>query len=67
VVVRVGVEPGQQVQAGAVVAVIEAMKMEHPVAAPHPGRVAEVRVRPGQAVDAGYVLAVIERTDAAPA
>jgi propionyl-CoA carboxylase alpha chain len=64
VVVRVGVEPGQQVAAGAVVAVIEAMKMEHPVAAPHEGRVAEMRVRPGQAVDAGHVLAVIERAGA---
>jgi propionyl-CoA carboxylase alpha chain len=60
-VVRVGVEAGQQVQAGAVVAVIEAMKMEHPVAAPHEGRVAEMRVRAGQTVDAGFVLAVIER------
>jgi len=60
VVVRVDVETGQQVQAGAVVAVIEAMKMEHPVAAPHEGRVAEMRVRAGQAVEAGYVLAVID-------
>jgi propionyl-CoA carboxylase alpha chain len=64
VVVRVGVEPGQQVRAGAMVAVIEAMKMEHPVAAPHEGRVAEMRVRAGQAVEAGYVLAVIDRADA---
>jgi biotin carboxyl carrier protein len=37
------------------------MKMEHPVAAPHEGRVAEMRVRAGQTVDAGFVLAVIER------
>ena len=65
VVVRVGVEPGQDVQAGAMVAVIEAMKMEHAVAAPHEGRVAEVRVRAGQAVDAGFVLAVIDRGGAA--
>jgi propionyl-CoA carboxylase alpha chain len=64
VVVRVGVEPGQLVEAGAVVAVIEAMKMEHPVAAPHEGRVAEMRVHAGQAVDAGYVLAVIEPAEA---
>jgi propionyl-CoA carboxylase alpha chain len=61
VVVRVGVEAGQKVEAGAMVAVIEAMKMEHPVAAPHEGRVAEMRVRAGQTVDAGFVLAVIER------
>jgi propionyl-CoA carboxylase alpha chain len=59
-VIRVEVEAGQRVAAGAVVAVIEAMKMEHPVASPHEGRVAEMRVSAGQAVQAGYVLAVID-------
>jgi acetyl/propionyl-CoA carboxylase alpha subunit len=61
VVVRVGVSAGDDVQPGAVVAVIEAMKMEHVVAAPRQGRVAEMRVREGQSVEAGYVLAVIDR------
>jgi propionyl-CoA carboxylase alpha chain len=61
VVVRVGVSGGDDVRQGAVVAVIEAMKMEHAVAAPHDGRVSEMRVREGQAVEAGFVLAVIDR------
>ncbi len=61
VVVRVDAEVGQDVAPGAVVAVLEAMKMEHRVTAPHAGRVAELRVRAGQAVEAGVVLAVIEK------
>lgn len=59
-VVRLGVEPGQQVAAGQWVAVLEAMKMEHTVAAPHDGKVVEVRVSAGQPVDVGTVLAVVE-------
>ena len=60
VVVRVGVSAGDDVRPGAVVAVIEAMKMEHVVAAPHEGRVSDVRVQQGQTVEAGFVLAVID-------
>jgi len=37
--------------------VIEAMKMEHTVRAPHAGEVTEVSVRAGQTVDAGTRLA----------
>jgi biotin carboxyl carrier protein len=36
------------------------MKMEHTIAAPHAGRVAEVRVEPGEQVDSGRVLVVLE-------
>jgi acyl-CoA carboxylase subunit alpha len=60
VVVRLGAQVGEAVEAGAVVAILEAMKMEHPVTAPRAGRVAELRVREGQTVEAGVVLAVIE-------
>ncbi|MFE9747492.1 acetyl/propionyl/methylcrotonyl-CoA carboxylase subunit alpha [Saccharothrix saharensis] len=59
-VVRVAVEPGQQVEAGAELLVLEAMKMEHRVLATTGGAVAEVLVRSGQQVDAGDVLAVVE-------
>jgi acetyl/propionyl-CoA carboxylase alpha subunit len=59
VVVRIDARLGDEVAQGAVVAVLEAMKMEHRVTAPHGGRVAELRVREGQAVEAGVVLAVI--------
>ncbi len=58
-VVRVEVEPGQQVTAGAPLVVLEAMKMENQLAAPAAGTVTEVRVRPGATVEKGAVLVVI--------
>jgi propionyl-CoA carboxylase alpha chain len=59
-VLRVEVAPGDSVVAGSVVAVLEAMKMEHAVLAGAAGRVAGVMVRPGQQVEAGAVIAVVE-------
>jgi propionyl-CoA carboxylase alpha chain len=59
-VVRVDARVGETVQAGATLAILEAMKMEHRVAAPHAGRVSAVRVREGEQVEAGTVLAVVE-------
>jgi acetyl-CoA carboxylase biotin carboxylase subunit len=59
-VVRVVAEVGQQVEAGAVIVVFEAMKMEHSVRAPGPGIVAELDVAVGQTVESGEILAVIE-------
>jgi biotin carboxyl carrier protein len=38
---------------------MEAMKMEHQIAAADDGVVSEVRVSPGQQVDAGQILVVI--------
>src|SRR5690606_9992853 len=48
-VVSVGVADGDPVAAGAAVLTIEAMKMEHALAAPHAGTV-RLRVRPGDLV-----------------
>ncbi|KAA2261972.1 ATP-grasp domain-containing protein [Solihabitans fulvus] len=59
-VVRVAVEAGQRVEAGAELLVLEAMKMEHRVVTACGGTVAEIRVVAGQQVDAGEVLAVLE-------
>jgi biotin carboxyl carrier protein len=59
-VVRVLVQPGQEVQAGQGLVVIEAMKMENELRAPRPGTVAEVRVREQQAVETGALLVVVE-------
>ncbi len=53
------VEPGQAVKKGDVLAILEAMKMEHDVVAPHDGTVTEVRVEVGQQVDADDVLVVL--------
>ncbi len=58
-VVRVAVEEGETVAAGALLVVLEAMKMEHRVTSPAPGTVAEVRVKAGQTVDGGEVLVVV--------
>jgi propionyl-CoA carboxylase alpha chain len=60
--VRIGVEAGAEVAAGDVVLVLEAMKMQHTVTAPHDGTVTEVNVEPGAQVAAGEVLAVVEES-----
>ena len=59
-VVSVDVEAGDEVVAGQLLAVIEAMKMEHQIMAPVAGRVTAVLVEVRQAVDAGAVMVVIE-------
>ncbi|WP_043732030.1 acetyl/propionyl/methylcrotonyl-CoA carboxylase subunit alpha [Streptomyces zinciresistens] len=56
-VVKVAV--GDEVAAGQSLLVVEAMKMEHVISAPHAGRVAELDVRPGSTVAMDQVLAVV--------
>ena len=58
-VVRVLAEAGTAVTAGQPLVVLEAMKMEHEVAAPADGIVTELRALAGQQVEAGQVLAVV--------
>jgi 3-methylcrotonyl-CoA carboxylase alpha subunit len=55
-VVRVLVEPGQEVAAGAGLVVLEAMKMENELKTPAAGTVGAVRAEPGQAVEKGQIL-----------
>ena len=52
--------PGERVAKGEVLVVLEAMKMEHEVAAPHDGVVRAVPVEPGQQVNAGDVLVILD-------
>ena len=59
-IVRVLVEPGQAVEAGQGVIVIEAMKMQNEMKTRRGGRVAAVPVREGETVGAGAILATIE-------
>jgi acetyl/propionyl-CoA carboxylase alpha subunit len=59
-VVRVECQVGEAVRAGQVLVVLEAMKMEHSVRAPHDGTLAELRVSAGQSVDLGTVLVVLD-------
>src|SRR4051812_17397863 len=58
-VVSLLVEVGQAVRAGAPVAIIESMKMEHEVRARDDGRVALLRVRAGDTVAEGEALVLL--------
>jgi len=53
---RILVAEGDSVDAGQVLVLLEAMKMEHVVEAPHAGVVHEVCVEVGQQVAAGAML-----------
>ena len=55
-VVRVNVQPGDEVQPGQPLVVMEAMKMENELRATSAGVVGSVRVQPGVAVEKGAVL-----------
>jgi propionyl-CoA carboxylase alpha chain len=61
-VVAVKVRPGDEVSAGTLLLVLEAMKMEHRVAASRSGRVREVRARAGDQVRGGDVLVVLDES-----
>jgi biotin carboxyl carrier protein len=56
VVRRVLVAAGDEVERGQVLLLLEAMKMEMRVTAPHAGRVESVAVAEGQAVERGQPL-----------
>jgi acetyl-CoA/propionyl-CoA carboxylase biotin carboxyl carrier protein len=58
-ILRVAVEAGAAVEEGALVAVIEAMKMENEITAHKAGTIAELPIVAGSAVSAGDTLAVI--------
>src|SRR5208283_425484 len=59
-VVRLLVHPGDNVEAGVGVAVVEAMKMQNEVKSPKKGIVQKVFVSAGAAVNAGDVLMIVE-------
>lgn len=59
-VVRVLVQPGDEVKPKQGLVVIEAMKMENELKAARAGRVRDVHVSEGQSVDAGAVLVIVE-------
>ena len=59
-VFKVLVEAGQTVEEGALVAIIEAMKMENEITAHKGGVVAELPIKVGDAVTSGATLAVIK-------
>jgi 3-methylcrotonyl-CoA carboxylase alpha subunit len=56
--------PGASVEAGAVLVVLEAMKMEHSLSAPWRGTVSTVSVKPGDRVQEGSDLVLLEPVQA---
>lgn len=58
-IVSVDCTPGQQVEAGATLVTLEAMKMNTLIHANAPGRVSEIFVKPGDAVEEGQTLLVV--------
>ena len=59
-VVRLLVEKGDEVEEGQLLMIVEAMKMEQPVAAPRAGRVVSLPYEEGALVPGGAVLAEME-------
>jgi len=59
-ILSVDVAEGDEVAAGDVVCVLEAMKMENDVVAPQDGTVASIPIREGDSVDMGDTLIVLE-------
>lgn len=58
-VLKVKVKKGDSVAKGDVVMVLEAMKMENNIHAPHAGAVKEILVKEGSTVSAGDTLLII--------
>ena len=56
---QVSVAVGARVSAGDILVVVEAMKMEVPIAAEHAAEVVEVRIARGRTVSAGETVMVL--------
>jgi biotin carboxyl carrier protein len=59
-IVRVLVAPGERVESGQGIVVVEAMKMQNEMKAHRGGRIAALPVHEGETVPAGAILATIE-------
>lgn len=58
-IIRVLLKPGDRVETGQGVVVVEAMKMQNEVRSPKSGTIDRISVAEGQAVSAGDVLAIV--------
>jgi acetyl-CoA/propionyl-CoA carboxylase biotin carboxyl carrier protein len=58
-VLAIEVEEGEEVAAGQVLCIVEAMKMENEVHAPRDGTVRELSVAAGEPVTTGQVICVL--------
>src|SRR5205823_8342936 len=62
-IVAIDVAIGDEVRQGQQIAVVEAMKMEHVITAPHGGIVRGVTMAPGDVVREGYPIVFIEEAE----
>jgi 3-methylcrotonyl-CoA carboxylase alpha subunit len=62
-VAKIMVAAGESVAAGATLAIVEAMKMEHPLVAPRAGKIAEILAREGAQVSQGAGIVRLEEED----
>jgi acetyl-CoA/propionyl-CoA carboxylase biotin carboxyl carrier protein len=62
-VLAVEVAEGDEVRAGQVLCVVEAMKMENEITAHRDGVVTDLSVEPGRPVYAGQVICVVAQND----
>jgi acetyl-CoA carboxylase carboxyltransferase component len=62
-IVAVAVDAGDRVAAGALVVVVESMKMEHEVRAPRDGEIVALRAKVGDVIAEGEVLAIVQAID----
>jgi biotin carboxyl carrier protein len=65
-VLKVLVAAGDDARRGEPLVVLNAMKMEHKLAAPFAGRVTALRCREGDIVEQGTILAVVEAAEPGP-
>src|SRR5262249_8840118 len=59
-VLRINVKPGEKVEEGAPLLILEAMKMENEIRSPRAGMVKEISVAVGDRVNSGDTLVVLE-------
>jgi acetyl-CoA carboxylase biotin carboxyl carrier protein len=57
---KIECKPGDAVEEGQVLVILESMKMEMPIEAPEKGTVKSVAVAEGQAVEEGATVVVLE-------
>ena len=62
---EVQVKPGDTVEEGQTLIILEAMKMEYPVTAPHSGKVCEVMTNASELAQQGDVLLTLGKAEAA--
>ena len=59
-ILSVNVKAGDSVKKGDVLAILEAMKMENEIMAPHDATVAAVHVNKGESVDTGAAIVSLQ-------